>query len=406
MEVTVKLQARNATLTDLAKLLREQHAAKVDFVAPLKDATSHNGVIRVAGTSVFDDGQEFRPTDIADGHIAGKLGIPRDYLRKLRAERVDLFDANFNGWAQGGPAMAAGEPIFPPDGRTMLFRTFQGEPGGEGVLRAMLSERYGIIDNLDVLMAALDGVRQTGTEVDVVGCDLTETRMTVRIAAPGIEVQAPTLLKGYRNPFGGEGIYDHQGGAHRFVDRVPQWAMDKYHVGSNGVFGGFVITNSETGGHAFTLTPRIMILACLNGAMITADALRQVHLGGKLEKGIVKWSDETQRKSLDFITSQARDAVATFLDAEYVASVVNRIEEQAGTRIAEPSSVIEFIGKQLSFSDEHTQGILDHFIMGGQMTAGGVFQAVTSFAQTVESPNVAFDMEAQAMKALELAASK
>jgi len=38
-----------------------------------------------------------------------------------------------------------------------------------GAVRAFLSDGYKIIDNLDVLLAALDGVRQTGFPVQVDG---------------------------------------------------------------------------------------------------------------------------------------------------------------------------------------------------------------------------------------------
>jgi hypothetical protein len=42
---------------------------------------------------------------------------------------------------------------------------------------------------------------------------------------------------------------------------------------------------------------------------------------------------------------------------------------------------------------------------GGQRTAGGVLQAVTSYAQTIASADVANEIEAQGIKAMELAAA-
>ena len=208
--MTVKLQARNADLGDIAQLLQQQHDAKVDLVTPLANVTSEGGVITVAGTSLFGDGSKLVPTEIADGHIAGKLNIPPSYLKTLRAERTDIYDANINGWTQGNEELEV-----PKDKRTVLLRTFVSEDLEEtGVLRAVLSDRYARIDNLDVLTAALSGVRDTGANVEVVGCDLTETRMTIRVAAPDILVHAPKLLAGYRSPFndGDNGVYDHRAG--------------------------------------------------------------------------------------------------------------------------------------------------------------------------------------------------
>jgi hypothetical protein len=48
--------------------------------------------------------------------------------------------------------------------------------------------------------------------------------------------------------------------------------------------------------------------------------------------------------------------------------------------------------------------ILAHFIRGGQLTAGGVMQAVTSVAQTLDDGDTAHDLEAQALRAMDLAA--
>ena len=58
------------------------------------------------------------------------------------------------------------------------------------------------------------------------------------------------------------------------------------------VFAGFVITNSETGCGAFTLTPRLVVQVCRNGMTITRDAIRAVHLGERLDEGVVTWSEQ------------------------------------------------------------------------------------------------------------------
>lgn len=398
----IQTEARNATLGDLAGLLKSQQEAKVDLVTPLVNVRSEAALIRVAGTEVFGDGIVLRPTVIADGQIADKLGIPVAYLRKLREQRSDLYDANVNGWIHGNPAQHApgstgiynAGPWTDPDARTMLLRTFQGDPGEEGVLRAVLSDRYGMIDNFDVLTAALEGVRESGTDIEVMGCDLTETRMTVRIAAPEVMVNADALLSEYRSPLGRLG-----------ARQVPEWAQEKFGVDPNGVCAGLVLSNSETGGGAFSIVPRLTILTCLNGMMRTKDAFRAVHLGGKLEEGAVAWSDDTQRKALELITAKAKDAVAAFLDADYVQMAVDQATARAVTPVENPMQAIEVVAKKLAYTEAQREGILDHFIKGGQVTAGGVMQAVTSYAQTVESADVAYDLEASAWRALEVAAA-
>jgi hypothetical protein len=49
--------------------------------------------------------------------------------------------------------------------------------------------------------------------------------------------------------------------------------------------------------------------------------------------------------------------------------------------------------------------ILDHFIKGGDLTAGGIMHAVTSAAQVQDDGDAAWDMENTALEALQLAAA-
>jgi len=50
-------------------------------------------------------------------------------------------------------------------------------------------------------------------------------------------------------------------------------------------------------------------------------------------------------------------------------------------------------------------GKLEHFIRGGDLTAGGVMHAVTSAAQIQDDADTAHEMESSALRALDLAAA-
>ena len=348
------LGARNATLADLARLLREQQARKVDIVAPATAIRAHAARLVVDDTvpELGPDGVtltagSYIPTEVCDQGIADKLAIPAAYLRRMREHKPDLYDANVNGWLDG-------------DDRRFLLRCLQPSTGsGSGVARAFLSDGYKIIDNLDVLMAALDGVRNSGFPVEIDGCDLTERRMYVRVVCEQVRVLAPALLAGYRSPFTGAS------GADNPV-----------------VFAGFVITNSETGCGAFTLTPRLVVQVCRNGMTITRDALRAVHLGERLDEGVITWSGNTKDKTLALITAKTTDAVATYLDTRYAERAIRAIEQDAGQPLADPPEVIRTVSQRLRFTDAQQNDILTHFIRGGDVSAGGLMHAVTSAAQT------------------------
>ncbi|MGH3287553.1 MAG: DUF932 domain-containing protein, partial [Streptosporangiaceae bacterium] len=193
---------------------------------------------------------------------------------------------------------------------------------------------------------------------------------------------APALLAGYRSPFTGAAGADN-----------PL------------VFSGFVITNSETGCGAFSLVPRLVAQICGNGMTITRDAMRAVHLGERLDEGVVTWSGNTLDKTLALITAKTTDAVTTFLDPGYVERTVRAMEKDAGHPVADPQEAIKSVSQRLRFSDAQQAAILGHFIRGGDVTAGGVMHAVTSVAQTLEDADAAHDMESVALRSLELAAA-
>lgn len=405
--MTVLDTARNATLADLAGLLKDQHSRKVDVVAPAHLLRSEGGLIRVSGSEAelteagvtTTDGL-YRPTTGFDAQVAEKLGIPLAYVRRMREQRPDLYDLNVNGWLHGEVihGLVGDAPIGNPDPRSFLVRCFTPGEDGIGVARAFLSDRYGITDNLDVLVATLEGVKQAGVQVEVTQCDLTENRMYVQVAAPAVAALAPELLKGYRAPVGGWELPAARAAAAREGKGYPEGQEPV-------VFAGFVVSNSETGGGAFSITPRLIVRVCRNGLTITTDAMRAVHSGSRLEEGPVRWSQDTQEKNLAVITAKARDAVATFLDVDYVRRTITALEEKAGVPVSNAAQTIEKVGQKLAFTQTQIDGVLDHFILGGQMTAGGVLQAVTSYAQGIGDAEGAYEFEAKGIDAMNLVAA-
>ncbi|MEU3735421.1 DUF932 domain-containing protein [Streptomyces sp. NPDC033538] len=373
--------ARNAQLPDLVRILEDQQRQKLDVIAPASALRLREGNVHVEGVEslITEDGVTevdgiYRPTAVADEGIADKLRIPLAYLRRMRTGNVPLLDENVNAWLRQEPE------------RRFMLRAFRGEGGpgrpAEGVARALLSDSYKLMDNFDLLLAALDGVKQSGHPTRVTGCDLTDRRMYVRVESEAVAVQARELLRGYRSPFDG-----------RSGDELPM------------ISAGFVITNSEVGSGAYSITPRAVIQVCRNGLTMNKDVMRAVHLGGKQEEGVISWSGQTQRKTLELITSKTTDAVRTFLSREYVEAKLSEMEDAAGKRLAEPTKTIEHVTKTLSIGAEAKDMILAHFVQGGQMTAGGVMQAVTSTAQTLTDADQAAALEALAVPALTAAAA-
>lgn len=393
----MNITTRNANLDDLVTMLQEQHTRKVDIVTPSTKVRSLDGALIVEGAEqqLDEDGVTtvdgtYVPTVVCDEGLASKLDVPVAYLKRLRATgRVDLYDANVNGMLHGTsgrssyiPQQGGGyvreqhTPPVEPDARSFLVRCFRGDEGGDGIARAFLSDRYARVDNLDVLMSALDGIRESGIDAQVQGGDLTERRMMVRVTAPSVQALAPVLLDGYRSPFTGQQGSDNPT-----------------------VFAGFKLVNSEVGGGAFSIVPNITIEVCKNGMTMSKDAVTKVHLGGKLEAGVVRYAEDTQRVSLELVRKQTRDAVRHFLSEEYLTQAVARLEQRAEEPVKTHDEV-KTLSKGLKFTDEETEGILAYFTQGGQMTRGGVVNAITAYSQTVDDGEQAFELEARATSLL------
>lgn len=371
------ITARNASLPDLVELLRHHHLRRRDFVCAASGIRAERGRLLIDGADsiLTEDGVTsrpgaFQPTVHCDNGIGAKLRIPTQYLQQCRTEDLDIYDNTVNGWLRR-------------DHRKFMIRCLESSTDAPGVARAFLSDSYGIIDNLDILMAVLDGVRKTGIDVSVEdgGCDLTDRRMYIRLRSDDIRVMAPNLLSGYRSPFTG-----------RSGDDNPV------------VWAGIIVSNSEVGAGKFTLTPRIVAEVCDNGMTIAKDALSKVHVGQRQSEGEIAWSEETVRRQLALIRSQTIDAVREFINPAYCLRVLRSLEEEAGRPIRNAHHTVTEVSKQLRFTTEQAGTILAHFYRGGTDTAAGVLHAVTSMAQTVPNADTAHAIEARAIRAMHLAA--
>jgi len=403
---------RNANLTDLTEILRTQQALKIDVVAAAETLRVKDGNLVLSGLDqqisedgVTDPNGIYRPTAAADSDIAEKLSIGGRYLRKLRETgRTDLYDANVNGLLRGKQRRVVDgsvETIHAADDRNFMLRLFRGDENGQGVLRAMLSDRFGRIDHLDLLMSVLSGIREAGVDLEIRECDLTDHFMRVRAYSPQVSALAPTLLGNYRNPFANPEMEAAR-------KRISAWQGVAAREGQSEdglpvVFAGFEFGNSETGHGAVSLQPRLLVRVCKNGLTLPAFAVKKAHLGARVDEG---WGFEVQAKSLDVIKAQAKQKVAEWLSSDFLTARVTELEQAAGAVIASPAKTAKVLAKRFEWTEAEADSILSHFTLGGQGTAAGFANAITSFTQTIPSAERASTLDDQAVAAMELAAAQ
>jgi hypothetical protein len=369
---------RHASITELAQELQSENAKKYDIVIPSSKIKMKDGQLIISGdgldsklTAVLAESgisqSESLTLDVmgtAHGNISDKLGIPKKYYDRM-ISHPSILDENVNYWLSETK-------------KNYFLRNFVDKAEQKGVCRALLSDRFKVIDNFDVLMATLEAVKSSGVSLQIQDCDITETRMYVRFVAPEIEVDSPELLKNYRVPNGSP------------------------NQGKTGIISGFVISNSEVGCGQFSISPRAVVLACKNGMVFKDDAFQKTHLGSQMDTySSVEWSDATREKNMELIICQVKDAIKTYISEEFFTKKIQHLEQVGKKKLDNPFEVVRNVSKNLQFSDEKQAELLNYFTMGGDTTAFGVCQAMTYFGQVCNDADLQFEMEKEAVSMLE-----
>lgn len=347
------------TLTDLAAEIERQAERKTDFVAP----TSKLSVEVVDGEIVNDkpkpasfnlvakgiDGV-FPIRPLALGQAAEHLAIPQKYVNKLAAEQPALLATNFN------TLLAAGK------NSRRLVRTL------DGGARAILSDRYQRIDNIDVAQVALAAFAEYNLQV--VSCEITESRLYIKAVRPDLTREIKS----------------------RRVGDIVQ--------------AGVIAQNSEVGLGAVSVAPFADFLICTNG-MVINKAKRFTHVGGKIGGDEVGYlADDTLAAGDRFDLLRIRDALKNALDEVAFDEFVQQLEGSTKRPIsaANVNAAVEVLGNRLTFTEVERKSVLTHLIEGGDLSQYGLVNAVTRTAQDSPSYDRATELEAAGYAVLQLPA--
>lgn len=324
-------------LVSLVGKLKEQQVAKKDIVVPA-GYISYSGVDGLL--TVGED--SMKVSDYAHQQIADKLEIPRSYYKKMQSGYPELLEQNVNMW------------LSRKEKTKYLLRTFN-YADKDNICRALLSDRYNILDNMDVLVCALEAIKETGVHVEIVKAEVSDTNMYIHVVAPEIHVEATDLLDGYLQN------------------------RDSAITG-RGIISGMVISNSEVGNGTFEISARAQILQCKNGMHDRNAKFRKVHLGGKLEEGI-QWSQNTKNKNYELIMSQVSDSVKVYLSKDYLGQLTDKLRKAKEVEVEHPAGMIERVSNELLIPETHRNSILNYYMKDGDLSGLGIIHAVTRTTQ-------------------------
>ena len=263
--------------------------------------------------------------------IAEKLEIPLKYYRKMASEAPELLIQNVNTWLK-------------KQERNFFIR------GLSDSVRAFLSEKYRVIDHLDVLYCALNELQAHEAEIE--DCYLSETEMNIKVKS------------------------------HKLKDFIRHR--------NDLIIGGLLITNSETGHKALRVEPRIFRVLCTNGMVLEDFVTKKIHLGNVL-------FDEEIYLS---IRRSIRELFKRF------GEIVQILRENTEIKIKSPQKVINNLVEHYHLSEKQKENILIAFGAEPENDKYGIANAVTRAAQAETDWEKAIELEKIGGKIISLSAKE
>lgn len=330
------------TLPEVLMELQRQNTAKQDFIGPAQSFRLEPDGSTFGITHLTTGQQEvFGTTDLFHRQIGSALSIPAKYYDLMRTQKPDLLAENVNAW-------------FGDRDQSYMIRSM--DYGFGRVARALLSDRYRRIDNLEIASAVLPlFAGQEGMEV--MSCEVTENRLYLKVVNHRLEMAC-------------------------VGDRVQ---------------AGVLISNSEVGLGAVSVQPLVYTLACTNGMVVSSLGERKTHVGRTakaLEDSFFLYSDETMEAEDKAFMLKLRDTTLAAIEEARFAQIVNKLEESNNARITgRVQDVIELTGKTYDLNQFEQDNILNYLIQGGNLSLYGLSNAITRASQDVESYDRATALE-------------
>jgi len=279
--------------------------------------------------------------------------VPFSYVKTMRnRNQHELLAHNLNIWFQNKPEHFKNDIRF--------FRCYRKDGENPAIVRSFHSDRYKVFDNVDLM----DSLRPTLAEVsrdlgswEVVSCALTEKKLYMKIIFP--EVSA-------------------------YVDKE---------VGDI-VKSGLVISNSEIGQGAVSVTRLLFRLACLNGMVLPDGKARSTHLGASQIEGEIDYKSDTKDVMNEALKLQLRDHIKAAVDGQkFFHSVAQMRQLATSTQAEEPEQALETLSEKFVLSEEETKKARRSLLSSGNFSAWGMVNSITNIANDVGDYDRASEIE-------------
>jgi len=268
----------------------------------------------------FNGEESFSVTKPCHSQIADKLEIPLKYYHKMEDEAPELLTENVNTWLQKTE-------------KDFFIRGL-----GDSV-RAFLSDRYRVIDHLDVLYCSLNELQANEAEIE--DCFLSDTEMNIKVKS----------------------------------QKLKDFIRHKDDL----IVGGLFFTNSETGHKALRVEPRMFRVKCSNGMIVEEFVTREIHLGNadELYDEMIYLS---LRKSIQELFSRFGEITQSLRVATEI-------------KIKSAQKVINNVVENYRLSEVQKENILMAFGAEPEYDKYGIANAITLAAKKEESWEKSIELE-------------
>lgn len=335
-----------ASIGELVAKIQQEKALSRDFIVPTQElhiTAEQNPVLVMQNRGATE---VFNINENAHRQMAGRLGIPYTYYKRMQTDYPQLLAENVNGWFQKQPEQR-------------MLRTIG------GTARAFLSKRYRRIDNLE-LMQAVYPVIQSMDGVQVMSCEVTDNHLYLQVVSNKVKTE---VAKG------------------------------------DIVQAGFIISNSEVGHGAVSVQPLIYRLVCTNGMIAKENSHKRHHVGKNVgtEDDYELFSDNT--KDLDDMAyfAKVQEVVRMAVDETRFNQQVIAMQKAIGVAVNPMivAPVVEELGKTHLLSKDEQEMVVQNFLLGDNYDGGhiahfnqfGLANAITKTANTVDSYERAVELE-------------
>lgn len=154
--------------------LNRQNKAKQDFISPAQGMRLREDGHTFEINHLTTNQQEvFGTTSLFHRQVASALGIPAKYYDLMQAQKPELLAENVNSWFADKPG-------------SYMVRSM--DYGAGQVARALLSERYRRIDNMEIATSVLP-LFAGNDQYEVMSCEVTENRLYLKVVNHRLEME-------------------------------------------------------------------------------------------------------------------------------------------------------------------------------------------------------------------------